>query len=78
MKRSQANQRRDKKSATASGLDLEAKRLANRKVSAEIGKIKAETEIMHKQFRLAVVKVVFAGGGLLATLVTILEALIGS
>lgn len=80
MSRNRSGRKRNRKNAVAhqvSGLDLESKRLANRKANAEIDKIEAETEMLHKQFRLAVFRMIVASGGVIATLATILKAIFG-
>ncbi|MEQ9590903.1 MAG: hypothetical protein RJS97_23415 [Parvibaculaceae bacterium] len=54
-----------------------ATRLANRKLQAEIKQIDVETALMRKRYRLEVAKVMIAVGGLSATVVTVLNAILG-
>lgn len=54
-----------------------AARLANRKLAAEIEQIKVATALMRKRYRLEVAKVMIAVGGLSATVVTVLNAVMG-
>jgi hypothetical protein len=58
-------------------IERRAARLANRKLEAEIEQIETETGLMRKRYRLEVAKVMIGVGGLTATLITVLNALLG-
>ena len=58
-------------------IERRAARLANRKLKAEILQIEVETALMRKRYRLDVAKVMIAVGGLSATVVTVLNAILG-
>ena len=66
-----------KPTSRARSLKQRAAWLANRKLVAEIKQIEVETALMRKRYRLEVAKVMIAVGGLSATVVTVLNAILG-